>query len=150
MLIYLYGWAKQGQWLRCDSAMQVDTSWKKLLYVWTPELLSFQINAIHDQLPSPANLRLWGKNNLGLCQLCNHRNCTLLHILNCCSYSLQNGRCNWRPTKLSEQLQQVWHHTLMRPIEKNFLQNLQASSPQSHSEQQMAQHLKPTTTPAKG
>ena len=96
MLVYLYGCAKQGQWLRWESAMQADTSWKKLLYVWTPELLSFQINAIHDQLPSPSNLRLWGKTNLGLCQLCNHQNCTLLHILNCCNYSLQNGRYNWR------------------------------------------------------
>ena len=25
----------------------------------------------------------------------NHQNCTLLHILNCCSFSLQNGRYNW-------------------------------------------------------
>ena len=62
MLVYLYGYAKQGQWLRWDCAMQVDTSWKKLLYIWTPELLTFHVN---DQLPSPANLRLWGKTNLG-------------------------------------------------------------------------------------
>ncbi|XP_072037648.1 uncharacterized protein [Amphiura filiformis] len=89
MLVYLYRCAKQGQWLKWDSAMQTDTSWKKLLYVCTPEILSFHINAIHDQLPSPANLKLWGKTNLGLCQLCNYRNCTLLHILNCCSYYLR-------------------------------------------------------------
>ena len=76
----------------------------RLLYVWTPELLSFQINVIHDQLPSPANLRLWGKSNLGLYQLCSHQNCSLLHILNCCSFSQQNGRYNWRViTKLYEQ-----------------------------------------------
>ncbi|XP_071836870.1 uncharacterized protein [Apostichopus japonicus] len=59
MLVYLYGCAKQKQWLKWESAMQVDTSWKKLLYIWTPELLSFHINAIHDQLPSPANLKMW-------------------------------------------------------------------------------------------
>ena len=76
--------------------MQTDTSWKKLLYVWTPELLSFHINAIHDQLPAPANLKLWGKINLGLCQLCHHRHCTLLHIMNGCNHSLQDGRYNWR------------------------------------------------------
>jgi hypothetical protein len=96
MLVYLYGCAKQGQWLKWDSAMQVDTSWKKLLYVWTPELLSFHINAIHDQLPSPANLRLWGKTALGTCQLCHHNHCTLFHILNGCNHSLQSGRYNWR------------------------------------------------------
>ncbi|XP_072039240.1 uncharacterized protein [Amphiura filiformis] len=66
------------------------------IYAWTPELLSFHINAIHDQLPSPVNLKLWGGTNLGLCQLCNYPNCTLLHILNYCSYSLENGRYNWR------------------------------------------------------
>ncbi|XP_072016890.1 uncharacterized protein [Amphiura filiformis] len=93
MLVYLYGCPKQGQWLKLDSAMQTDTSWKKLLYAWTPELLSFRI---HDHLPSPANLKLLGKINLGLSQLCNYRFFTLLHILNCCSYSLENGRYNWR------------------------------------------------------
>ena len=76
--------------------MQVDTSWKKLPYVWTPELLSFHVNAIHDQLPSPADLRLWGKTNLRSCHLCHHNNCTLFHILNGCKYSLQSGRYNWR------------------------------------------------------
>ena len=96
MLVYLYGCAKQGQWLKWDSAMQVDTSWKKLLYVWTPELLSFHINAIHDQLQTPMNLRLRGKTNLGSCQLCHHSNCTLFHILNGCNFSLQSGRYNWR------------------------------------------------------
>ena len=75
--------------------MQVDTSWKKLLYVWTPDLLSFHFNAVHDRLPSPANLRLWGKTNLGFCQLCHHNNCTLFHILSGCNYSLQSGRYNW-------------------------------------------------------
>ena len=96
MVVYLYGCTKQGQWLKWKSVMQVDTSWKKLLYVWTPELLSFHFNAIHDQLPSPANLRLWGKTNLGSCHLCHHSNCTLFHILNGCNYSLQSGRYNWR------------------------------------------------------
>ena len=67
MFVYLYVSAKQGQWHRLDSAMQVDLSWRKLRY--TPELLPFHINAIHDQLPSPANLKLWGKTNLGSCHL---------------------------------------------------------------------------------
>ena len=57
LLVDLYGCAKQGQWLRWDSAIQTDTAWKKLLYVWTRELLSFHI-VIHDQLPSPDNLIL--------------------------------------------------------------------------------------------
>ena len=96
MLVYLSGCAKQGQWLRWESAVQADSPWKKLLYVLTSELLSFQINAINDQLAPPANLRLWSKSNLLLCQLWSHQNCTLHHILNYCSFLLQkNGRYNW-------------------------------------------------------
>ena len=68
---------------------------KKLLFVWTPELLSLNINAINDQLTSPANLKQWGETDLGLSQLCHHHHCTLLHILNGCSHSLQDGRYNW-------------------------------------------------------
>ena len=30
--LYMYGCAKQGQWLKWESVLQVDTSWKKLLY----------------------------------------------------------------------------------------------------------------------
>ncbi|XP_072028330.1 uncharacterized protein [Amphiura filiformis] len=82
MLVYLYGCAKQEQLLKWDSAVQTDTSWKKLVYVWTPELLSFHINAIHDQLPSPANLKLGGQSwTVPTLQL---------------PYSLENGRYNWR------------------------------------------------------
>ncbi len=76
--------------------MQVDTSWKRVLYLWSPELLAFHMNSIHDTLPSPANLKLWGKTNLGLCQLCNHQHCTLFHILNGCKHFFDNGRYNWR------------------------------------------------------
>ena len=96
MITYLYSCAKQGQFLKWDTAMQVDTSWNKLLYIWSPELLSFHINAVHDLLPSPANLRLWGKTDTGKCELCHHNNCTLFHILNNCNFSLHDGRYNWR------------------------------------------------------
>lgn len=96
MLVHLYSCAAQGNWTTWDSVMQVDTSWKKILYLWSPELLAFHVNSIHDTLPSPANLKLWGKTNLGICQLCNHQHCTLFHILNGCKYSLDNGRYNWR------------------------------------------------------
>ena len=33
MLVYLNGCVKQGQWLRWDSAIQTDMSWKKLLHI---------------------------------------------------------------------------------------------------------------------
>ena len=96
MLVHLFTCAVRGNWTIWDSVMQVDTSWNKVLYLLSPELLAFHYNSIHDTFPSPANLKLWGKTKLGSCQLCNHQHCTLFHILNCCKHSLESGRYNWR------------------------------------------------------
>ena len=51
---------------------------------WIDQLLSFRLmpsktnsNCYYHH---PANLTLWGKSNLGLCQLCSHQSCILLYI----------------------------------------------------------------------
>ena len=96
MLTSLYSMAQQGRWLSWETAMQMDISWNKLLYSWSPELLKFYLNTIQDTLPTPANLKVWNKQALGLCGLCGYNNCTMMHIFNCCQYSLRSGRYNWR------------------------------------------------------
>ena len=88
--------------------MQMDTRWTKLLYSWSPEMLKFYLNTIQDTLPSPANLKIWNKQALGVCSLCGYNNCTMMHIFNCCQYSLRTGRYNWRHvTVLREILHQI-------------------------------------------
>ncbi|XP_072046568.1 uncharacterized protein [Amphiura filiformis] len=69
-----------------EAAVRVDTRAVVILY------------QCHTQPTAnpPTNLRIWGKTNLGSCQLCHHSNCTLFHILNGCNFSLQSGRYNWR------------------------------------------------------
>ena len=116
MLVHLYSCAAQGNWTTWDNVMQVDTSWKKVLYLWSPELLAFHMNSIHDTLPSPANLKLWGKTNLGLCQFCNHQHCTLFHILNGCKHSLENGKYTQR------------HDQTLREIAEGLLYITEAST----------------------
>ena len=96
LLVSLYGMAKQGRFLGWETAMQMDTRWNSLLYSWSPEMLKFYLNAIQDTLPSPANLKTWNKHPLGQCSLCGYNCCTMLHIFNCCQYSLRSGRYNWR------------------------------------------------------
>ena len=95
-LVYLYSCNKQGQWLKWDCVMSLDCAWKEQLYLWNPELLAFRVNAMHDVLPSPANLHLWKKTDSPLCPLCNAAKGTLHHILNHCSISLNQGRFTWR------------------------------------------------------
>ena len=107
MLVNLYSMVKQGRWLGWETAMQLDISWNKLLYAWSPELLKFYLNSVQDTLPSPANLKQWSKHSLGLCQLCGYNNCTMIHIFNCCQYSLRAGRYNWRHDMV---LRKIIHH----------------------------------------
>ena len=108
MLISLYSMAQQGRWLGWETAMQMDIRWNKLLYSWSPEMLKFYLNSIQDTLPTPANLKTWNKQPLGVCALCGYNNCTMMHIFNCCQFSLRTGRYNWRhDTVLREILHQV-------------------------------------------
>ena len=96
MLVSLYNMAQQGRWLSWETAMQMDVRWNKLLYSWSPEMLKFYLNTIQDTLPTPANLKTWNKQALGLCVLCGYNNCTMMDIFNCCQYFLRSGRYNWR------------------------------------------------------
>ena len=89
-------WQNKAKFLGWETAMQMDTRWNSLLYSWSPEMLKFYLNAIQDTLPSPANLKTWNKHPLGQCSLCGYNCCTMLHIFNCCQYSLRSGRYNWR------------------------------------------------------
>jgi hypothetical protein len=75
--------------------MFLDVRWKELLYKMSEKLLVFNLNSIPDILPSPANLAVWTKKNIGGCPLCDYANCSLFHILSNCHYSLTPGRYNW-------------------------------------------------------
>ena len=107
MLVNLYSMAQQGRWLGWETAMQLDTRWNKLPYAWSPELLKFYLNSVQDTLPSPENLKTWSKHSLGLCSQCGYNNCTMIHIFNCCQYSLKAGRYNWRHDMV---LRKIVHH----------------------------------------
>ena len=109
MLISLYNMAQQGRWLSWETAMQMDIRWNKLLYSWSPEMLKFYLNTIQDTLPTPANLKVWNKQALGQCVLCGYNNCTMMHIFNCCQYSLRSGRYNWRHDMV---LREIVHHII--------------------------------------
>lgn len=99
MLIYVYSMAKQGRPLAWDAVMFLDTRWRELLYNMSDKLLSFYLNSISDTLPSPSNLAVWTKKNIGACSLCGYSNCSLFHILSNCRFSLTSGRYNWRDRK---------------------------------------------------
>ena len=96
MLLKLYSMEVQGRPLAWEAVMSLDLTWNKLLYSWSPKLLSFCLNTIQDTLPTPSNLEKWKMIPLGSCPLCAQHKCTLMHILNKCPVSLKQGRYNWR------------------------------------------------------
>ena len=84
------GVAKQGAWVKWDSAIDMSLSWKELWQI-DQGRLSFLLRALADLLPFPANLKQWGKDEAATCQLCSSPNCTLNHILSSCPKALGEG-----------------------------------------------------------
>ena len=96
-LIQCYGYATQGDWLCFDAVSKADLSWNSLIYTLPQELLKFLLNSTHNVLPTPDNLKRWGKTVVDMkCVLCGFSNPNLKHILNGSSMSLKQGRYTWR------------------------------------------------------
>ena len=69
----------------------------------SPELFKFLINSTHNVLPTPDNLRRWGKSSVDIaCTLCQYSNPSLKHILNGCPAALQQCRYTWRHDNILE------------------------------------------------
>jgi len=54
------GLASQGQWMQWDQALKRSLSWTEL---WETEQgkQTFLLHAVADLLPTPSNLKIWGK-----------------------------------------------------------------------------------------
>lgn len=70
-------------------------------------VLSFAVRSAIDYLPTFSNLKTWGKRTQSKCKLCSNHE-TLLHTLNNCSISLNQGRYTWR------------HNSILRHILTNL------------------------------
>ena len=96
-MVHLRSLVKQGKIAQWESVIAADFSWNKLTFGMSQCEFSFMVNAMHNLLPTPDNLRLWGKTQVDLgCSLCSKSNCTLLHVLNHCPFALSQRRFTWR------------------------------------------------------
>jgi hypothetical protein len=73
-----------------------DLDWQRLTFEGTQDEFCWTVNAIGDTLPTPVLLRSWKKTTVDKCDLCDRKNCSLLHILNGCPVALHQGRYTWR------------------------------------------------------
>ena len=95
----------QTSWLKygLTNYMEKDLTWQKLLYSYSEALTRFCLNVRTNTLPSPDNLRRWGKAKNICCGLCGLAAATLNHILAGCPWvrnrennRTQEDRFTWR------------------------------------------------------
>ena len=87
----------QSTWTKWkDTTIPVDLSWKSLIFIRTPKLLSFFLNSCIDATPTRSMLHLWGYNVPASCKLCNHRSGTQFHVHGNCEIALKSKRYTWR------------------------------------------------------
>ena len=96
------GYGQQGVWNKWDKIDHRKMSWSKF---WKTDFsrTKFLVKMVYDQLPSPANLHVWGKTETPNCPLCPEKR-SLQHILSSCKTALAEGRYRWRHDKVQEAL----------------------------------------------
>ena len=70
-------------------------TWKSYMWDIPQGVLKFALNAGVNTLPSPDNLKRWGKRVSDRCSFCGNVG-TLAHVLSNCSTALNQGRYTWR------------------------------------------------------
>ena len=100
----------QGDFTKLLIEEKENITWKSIIYNIPRGVLSFALNSTTNTLPTPDNLRRWGKRVVSVCPLCSNQG-TLEHILNFCSVALTQGRYTWR------------HNTVLNHITNFVLQN---------------------------
>ena len=112
--------------------------WNRILDGLPPGQLSFILRAASDTLPTPLNLRCWRFRVDSKCSLCGSATPTVLHILNTCPTSLNQGRFTWRHDSVLQRL--VWGIIHVPALSKD--ERLYADLPNHH-----VCHNPPTTIP---
>ena len=100
----------QGDFAKLLIEEKENVTWQSIIRNVPRGVLSFALNSSTNTLPTPDNLRRWGKRVVSKCPLCSN-NGTLEHILNWCSVSLTQGRFTWR------------HNTVLNHITRTMLEN---------------------------
>jgi hypothetical protein len=100
----------QGDFTKLLIEEKENVTWRSIINNVPRGVLSFALNSATNTLPTPDNLRRWGKRVVSKCPLCSNHG-TLEHILNFCSTSLNQGRFTWR------------HNTVLNHITNIIIQN---------------------------
>ena len=96
----------QGDFLKLLIEEKENVTWQALIRNVPRGIMSFALNSVTNTLPSPDNLKRWGKRVVSRCPLCSNTG-TLHHILNFCPIALTQGRYNFRHDSVLNHLASV-------------------------------------------
>ena len=100
----------QGDFARLLIEEKENVTWQSLIRNVPRGVLSFALRSATNTLPTPDNLKRWGKRRVAKCPLCSNHG-TLEHILNFCPISLVQGRFTWR------------HNSVLNHLTRSILQD---------------------------
>ena len=83
-----------------------NVTWQSVIKNVPRGVMSFALNSVTNTLPSPDNLKRWGKRVVSKCPLCGNTG-TLEHILNFCQVALTQKRYNYRHDSVLNHLSRV-------------------------------------------
>ena len=96
----------QGDFLKLLIEEKESVTWQALIRNVPRGIMSFALNSVTNTLPSPDNLKRWGKRVVSRCPLCSNTG-TLHHILTFCPIALTQGRYNFRHDSVLNHLASV-------------------------------------------
>ena len=81
-----------------------NVTWQSIIKKMPRNVLAFATRISTNSLPSPDNLKRWGKRKVSACPLCKNQNGTLAHIVNFCPTALKQQRFTWRHNSVLQHL----------------------------------------------
>ena len=94
----------QGNFTKLLIKENENVTWQSIARKMPRNVMAFATRICTNSLPSPDNLKRWGKRKVSTCPLCKNPCGTLAHIVNFCPTALKQQRFTWRHDSVLQHL----------------------------------------------
>ena len=94
----------QGNFAKLLLEEKENATWQSIAHKMPRNVLAFATRISTNSLPSPDNLKRWGKRKISTCPLCRNPHGTLAHLVNICPVALKQKRFTWRHDSVLQHL----------------------------------------------
>ena len=82
----------QGNFAKLLLEEKENATWQSIAHKMPRNVLAFATRISTNSLPSPDNLKRWGKRKISTCPLCRNPHGTLAHLVNICPVALKQKK----------------------------------------------------------